>query len=211
MWAGNIHSGTVGRGAGRQHHLRKNCFAFTPDSGSFIVLSSFVVDVELDHDEPTYDVHCPPKCTACIDACPTGAIYEPLKMNPRRCIAFNTFWAQDGVPGSASHIPPEIREKMGSWIHGCDICQEACPRNRPKLKASFPRSVSGEGGAGFRPHETAADERGVLPYAGSTAHVQLSSGEEIFSEKCRYRHGKQRRPGASSPRWDGRCRNPKRS
>ena len=116
----------------------KNCFAFTQNSGSFIVLSSFVVDVDLDHDEPTYDMHCPPQCTACIDACPTGAIYEPLKMNPRRCIAFNTFWAQDGVPGSASHIPPEIRGKMGSWIHGCDICQEVCPRNRPKLQAKLP-------------------------------------------------------------------------
>jgi epoxyqueuosine reductase len=116
----------------------KNCFALSKGSGSFILLSSFVVDRELAHDELTYNVHCPPQCTACIDACPTKAIYEPLKMNPRRCIAFNTFWAQDGVPGSSSHIPPEIREKMGSWIHGCDICQEACPKNRPKLKAQLP-------------------------------------------------------------------------
>jgi len=51
----------------------KNCFAFSEGMGSFIVLSSFVVDVELDYDEPTFMVKCPPKCTACIDACPTRA------------------------------------------------------------------------------------------------------------------------------------------
>jgi epoxyqueuosine reductase len=116
----------------------KNCFAFSEGPGSFILLSSFVVDAELDCDEPTLDVNCPTTCTLCIDACPTRAIYEPLKMNPRRCIAFNTFWTQDGVPGSSSFIAPEIREKMGTWVHGCDICQEVCPRNRRTLKAALP-------------------------------------------------------------------------
>ena len=116
----------------------KNCFAFSEGMGSFIVLSSFVVDVELDCDKPTFEVKCPPKCTACIDACPTRAIYEPLKMNPRRCIAFNTFWTQDDVSGSTSFITSEIREKMGTWIHGCDVCQEVCPRNQRKQKAMLP-------------------------------------------------------------------------
>jgi epoxyqueuosine reductase len=116
----------------------KNCFAFSEGIGSFIVLTSFVVDTALDFDEPTLEMKCPPKCTACMDACPTKAIYEPLKMNPQRCIAFNTFWTQDGVPGSASRIAPEIREKMGTWIHGCDICQEVCPRNQRRLKAKLP-------------------------------------------------------------------------
>jgi epoxyqueuosine reductase len=59
-------------------------------------------------------------------------------MNPFRCIAFNTFTTQDGRSGISSYLPPDIREKMGGWIHGCDICQEACPRNQKKLKASLP-------------------------------------------------------------------------
>jgi len=119
----------------------KNTFAFADGIGSFILVTAFVVDTELDYDEPTIEVKCPPKCTACIDACPTGAIYEPLKMDPRRCITFNNCMTQDDyLEGVTSYIPPEIREKMGTWIHGCDICQEVCPRNRRRLKAKLPQN-----------------------------------------------------------------------
>lgn len=119
----------------------KNTFAFAEGIGSFILVTAFIVDAELEYDEPTLEVKCPPKCTACFDACPTGALYESLKMDPRRCIAFNTFMTQDDyLVGVTSYIPPDIREKMGIWIHGCDICQEVCPRNRKKLKAKLPRN-----------------------------------------------------------------------
>jgi epoxyqueuosine reductase len=116
----------------------KNNFAYVKKSGSFILLSSIVIDKELDYDTPTYAIECPKDCKACMDACPTGAIYEPLKLDPRRCIAFNAWWTQDGRPCVTSFIPPEIREKMGTRIHGCDVCQEACPRNSAKLKAKLP-------------------------------------------------------------------------
>lgn len=117
----------------------KNTFAFAEDIGSFIVLSSFLVDAELAYDEPSIEVDCPPNCTMCIEACPTGALYEPLKMNPLRCIAFYTFHARDEAwKGVTSYIPPKVREKMGTWIHGCDICQEVCPRNRRRLRANLP-------------------------------------------------------------------------
>ncbi|GAI89921.1 unnamed protein product, partial [marine sediment metagenome] len=120
----------------------KNTFAFADGIGSFIAITAFVVDVELDYDESTMEVECPPKCTACFDACPTGALYEPMKMDPRRCIAFNDFMTQDEFPGGVtSYIPPEIREKMGTWVHGCDICQEVCPRNRKRLKAKLPQNA----------------------------------------------------------------------
>ena len=115
-----------------------NNFAYAKKIGSFVLLSSIVVDKELEYDTPTYKVKCPKDCTACMDACPTGAIYEPLKLDPRRCIAFNAWWTQDGRPCVTSYIPPAIREKMGTCVHGCDVCQEACPRNAAKLKAKFP-------------------------------------------------------------------------
>ncbi|SFM28873.1 epoxyqueuosine reductase [Pelosinus propionicus] len=117
----------------------RNNFAYADGIGSFIVLSSIVVDTELEYDTPTLETGCPEGCRACIKACPTQAIYEPQKLNPRRCIAFNAWFTQDGKPaGLSSHIPPEIREKMGTHVHGCDICQEVCPRNRERLQAKLP-------------------------------------------------------------------------
>ncbi len=116
----------------------KNTFVFAGDMGSFMLVTTFVVDAELEYDEPKWSIDCPPKCTACIDACPTGALYEPLRMNPRRCIAYNCFTTIDGNPGGCtSYLPPDIREKMGVWIHGCDICEEVCPRNQKRLKAKL--------------------------------------------------------------------------
>jgi len=110
----------------------KNNFAIAEGIGSFIIISTFVIDSELEYDQPTVEEKCPPKCTACIDNCPTGALYEPMKMNPRRCVAFYTFGPR--------YIPPEIRDNMGIWIHGCDMCQEKCPRNQKKLKAKLPHN-----------------------------------------------------------------------
>ncbi len=117
----------------------KNCFAFAEGIGSFILVTTFIVDKELEYDAPTVEIRCPEKCDACFKACPTGALYAPLQMDPRRCIAFNTFMTQDGFPGGVtSFIPLDIREKMGGWIHGCDLCQEACPRNQARMKANLP-------------------------------------------------------------------------
>jgi epoxyqueuosine reductase len=129
------------RGAARAGTITfgRNNFAYAKKSGSFVVLGSIIVDRELEYDAPTLEVKCPPDCTACMDACPTGAIYEPLKLDPRRCIAFNAWWTQDGRPCVTSHIPHDIRGKMGTRVHGCDVCQEACPRNSARLKARSPQ------------------------------------------------------------------------
>lgn len=118
----------------------KNNFAYVDGVGSFIILSSFVVDIELEYDSPTIEVKCPENCRACMDACPTGAIYEPLKLNPRRCISYNNWWT-NGRPGVDSYIPMDIREKMGTRVHGCDACQEACPRNQSRLKMTLPKNA----------------------------------------------------------------------
>jgi len=117
----------------------RNTFAYTAKAGSFVCLEAFVVDAELACDAPTVRLKCPPDCRACLDACPTGALYEPLAMNPRRCITFNTCFARDGFgPGVSDSIPHDIREVMGTRVHGCDACQEACPRNKARLAAKMP-------------------------------------------------------------------------
>lgn len=114
----------------------KNTLAYADGIGSFIILKTVAVDKELDYDEiQPLTSKCPENCRLCLDACPTQALYEPFKLDPLRCIAANTF----GRRTADGRIPIEIREKMGCIIHGCDICQQVCPRNQPRLKQDFPR------------------------------------------------------------------------
>lgn len=61
-------------------------------------------------------------CTRCLDACPTGAIVEPRKVDARKCISYLTIEAKNEAPLG-------LREKIGSWLFGCDICQVVCPWN----------------------------------------------------------------------------------
>ncbi len=117
----------------------KNTFAFAEGIGSFVVIATLVIDKELEYDEPTFEVKCPEKCNLCLEACPTGALYEPLKMNPRYCIAYNSYNAPGSwFGGTQAVLPPEIRDHMGTWVYGCDVCQQVCPRNQPRLKAKLP-------------------------------------------------------------------------
>ncbi len=110
-----------------------NTFVYSPGRGSYVAIVALAVSGELEPKMLGASSECPDGCRQCIDACPTGALYEPYKMDPLRCIAFNTY-GTGNFPGAPEVIPVEIREKMGSWIYGCDLCQDACPRNKKRLE-----------------------------------------------------------------------------
>jgi len=119
--------------------IGKNTFAYTNDSGSYISLNTIVVDQEFEYGHQATATKCPPNCSVCIDACPTKALYAPFRLDPQKCIAFNNFMTQDKNGFAPSFIPDELRASIGCKIHGCDICQDVCPRNQKKLKQPKPR------------------------------------------------------------------------
>ncbi len=102
--------------------IGKNTLLINPKQGSYFLLSEILLDLALEPDEPFVTDHCG-TCTRCIEACPTACILPNRTLDARRCISYLTIELKDD-------IPVDLRDKLGNWAFGCDICQNVCPWNR---------------------------------------------------------------------------------
>ena len=103
----------------------KNTCLIHPKLGSFGFLAVLLTSLDVSPEEKIAEL-VPDRCgtcTRCLEACPTGALTVPYKMDATRCIAYLTI-EHKGT------IAPDMMEGMGRQVFGCDICQDVCPWNR---------------------------------------------------------------------------------
>ncbi|WP_227751540.1 tRNA epoxyqueuosine(34) reductase QueG [Tabrizicola oligotrophica] len=91
------------------------------DLGNWFFLGAIFTTLDLPKDEAEIS-HCG-SCTACLDACPTGAFPAPYQLDARRCISYLTIEHKGPVA-------EDLRGLMGNRIYGCDDCLAACPWNK---------------------------------------------------------------------------------
>ena len=116
----------AGVGSSGRHGLR-----IVPPYGSYLFLGTILTDVAFPPGAPARESLCPEDCTACIRACPTGALTES-GCDVSLCLSELT-----QKKGALTEVQREqIRRSPTIW--GCDLCQRACPLNRDAALSPLP-------------------------------------------------------------------------
>ena len=104
----------------------KHTLLIAGKGGPWGFLGVLLLDVVLPPDEPFLTEHCG-SCTACLEACPTGAL-QPFLLDPALCLTTYTVETEAEPPARVA-----AALQATGWAAGCDLCQEACPWNREPL------------------------------------------------------------------------------
>jgi epoxyqueuosine reductase len=110
--------------------IGKNTLLIHPKHGSYLFLAEALVDRKLGLAPAPLADYCG-HCTRCLDACPTKAFPSPRSLDANRCISYWTLERKGEAPLAESD-----RAGSGTWVAGCDLCQEVCPFNVKAARAA---------------------------------------------------------------------------
>jgi epoxyqueuosine reductase len=107
--------------------IGKNHMLINPQLGCQILLGEIITSLKLPADKPVKG-DCS-NCGKCVKACPTGALRSDGQFDSNICISYLTIEYKE-------QIAPDLAEKIGDRVFGCDECVLACPwqKNAPPCK-----------------------------------------------------------------------------
>ncbi|MEN9723441.1 MAG: tRNA epoxyqueuosine(34) reductase QueG [Pseudomonadota bacterium] len=117
--------------------IGKNSMLIHPQEGSYTFIGVALLNRSLHSNPKVLPDYCG-NCSRCLQGCPTNAIEPNRSVDSRRCIAYLTLEKRGSL-----ELTPEQERAMGTWIAGCDLCQEVCPFNSKPVR----REIATEGTA----------------------------------------------------------------
>ena len=110
--------------------IGKHTNAIHREFGSFVFLGEVVTTLPLPPDA-TLKTNCG-SCAKCVDICPTGALRGDYTIDATRCIS--------DLTQRKDAIPRALRPLVGTWVWGCDLCQDVCPPNERAQRSDDSRN-----------------------------------------------------------------------
>lgn len=143
----------------------RNTLAINHQLGSWFLLGEILTTKDFLPSEPRHQGVCPSGCHRCHDVCPTGALDAEGRIDARRCISYLTI-EHEGV------IEDDLKPGIGSWLFGCDLCQDVCPFNLGVPTTTEPEFLSWKAGPDLPLSEILElDEAGFTArFGGSPVH-----------------------------------------